>query len=327
MDNLIKDSPFKIIQNTLQSEINHDLINPFLLLFNQIIVILRIFQTERQIEISAHSLWQTFVKDYIPMSSSGHLIVGKRKTDLEHTYFFWERTFDTKPENRIKEWKDREQKFSSICVDTKFGEQFSHAVLHKIRISRQNLKDDKKMEVEWFQMNEPLTWPILRSLLNEICIFVRTIKDIKGIRPIDINKATINEIEQLPLIGPKISKYIIEKRTEKLFTDFKDMKDRVPKLGDRIINAFKEFVIFNNDNQNQNQNQNLDNLNNQGNHLININTASINQLKSLPKIGKVLSENIIRQRAKQLFVNKEDIMQTHGIGPKIYDAIKDLITV
>lgn len=274
--------------------------------------------TDRQIELLAITLWQKHVSSYKPQSSSGYLISGKRKTDLEQTFFFWELTFG-KPEERIKEWKDREEKFNMICADTIFGEKFSHALLDCIRIKREGVFNEKEnrqeMEVEWFTM-KTLSWINLKAIMTEICIFVHTIKNIKGIVPKDINAISLNEIKTLPKIGNKLAGYIFEKRIEKPFTDFNDMKKRVPKIGDRIINAFREFIVFG-------QNQNLD-LDQQ---LININTASPDMLKELPKIGKVLSENIIRQREKQPFVTKEDIMLSHGVGPKTFDNIKDLITV
>jgi competence protein ComEA len=62
--------------------------------------------------------------------------------------------------------------------------------------------------------------------------------------------------------------------------------------------------------------------------IININTATSGQLESLPGIGPVTADNIIRHREKYgHFSNKEDLMGVSGIGPKKYEQIKDLIDV
>lgn len=61
--------------------------------------------------------------------------------------------------------------------------------------------------------------------------------------------------------------------------------------------------------------------------LININTASVDDLKTLNGIGDVMAERIIEYRSSNAFKSKEDIMSVDGIGSKIYEKIKDHITV
>ena len=61
--------------------------------------------------------------------------------------------------------------------------------------------------------------------------------------------------------------------------------------------------------------------------LININTASADELKSLSGIGDVTAEKIIEYRSSTAFKSKEDIMSVDGIGSKTYEKIKDDITV
>jgi len=61
---------------------------------------------------------------------------------------------------------------------------------------------------------------------------------------------------------------------------------------------------------------------------ININTAASGQLESLPGIGPVTAEKIIRHREKYgHFSKKEDLMDVSGIGPKKFEQVKDLIDV
>ena len=63
-------------------------------------------------------------------------------------------------------------------------------------------------------------------------------------------------------------------------------------------------------------------------NLININTATLSELDSLPGIGEKKAQGIINYREENgPFKVKEDIKNVSGIGEKIFEDIKDLITV
>ncbi|RLD13968.1 MAG: ComEA family DNA-binding protein [Caldiserica bacterium] len=63
-------------------------------------------------------------------------------------------------------------------------------------------------------------------------------------------------------------------------------------------------------------------------NLININTASREELETLPGIGEVLAQRIIDyRRTNGYFKSIEEIKEVSGIGEKKFEAIKDLITV
>ena len=62
--------------------------------------------------------------------------------------------------------------------------------------------------------------------------------------------------------------------------------------------------------------------------LLNINTATVDQLDALPGIGPTTAQKIIDYRtANGPFARIEDIMNVSGIGPATFDKLKDLITV
>ena len=65
-----------------------------------------------------------------------------------------------------------------------------------------------------------------------------------------------------------------------------------------------------------------------GDGLININTASAEELCTLPGIGASRAADIIRYREREgAFVTCEDIMKVTGIKNSVYDKIKDRIKV
>lgn len=64
------------------------------------------------------------------------------------------------------------------------------------------------------------------------------------------------------------------------------------------------------------------------NKLININTATKEQLTTLPGIGEAKAESIISYReTKGGFKSLEDLMKNEGIKSSVYNKVKDKITV
>ena len=62
--------------------------------------------------------------------------------------------------------------------------------------------------------------------------------------------------------------------------------------------------------------------------LVNINTASLEELDSLPSIGPSLAQRIIDYREQNgPFLSTEDIINVPGIGSGNYERFKDMITV
>ena len=61
---------------------------------------------------------------------------------------------------------------------------------------------------------------------------------------------------------------------------------------------------------------------------ININNASVDELLQLKYIGPVFAERIVQYRTENgPFERAEDIMKVRGIGPKAWEANKDIITI
>lgn len=61
---------------------------------------------------------------------------------------------------------------------------------------------------------------------------------------------------------------------------------------------------------------------------VNINTASADELAKLPRIGPAIAQRIVDFRKENgNFKRIEDLMKVRGIGEKVFNQLKDLITV
>jgi competence protein ComEA len=61
---------------------------------------------------------------------------------------------------------------------------------------------------------------------------------------------------------------------------------------------------------------------------VNINTAPVSELETLPRVGPKVAQRIVDSRAKNGNCKRvEEIMKDEGIGEKVYESIKGLITV
>ena len=61
--------------------------------------------------------------------------------------------------------------------------------------------------------------------------------------------------------------------------------------------------------------------------LININTATLEELLTLPGIGESKAKNIIEYREENKFKNIEELMNVNGIGESLFEQIKNKITI
>jgi competence protein ComEA len=61
---------------------------------------------------------------------------------------------------------------------------------------------------------------------------------------------------------------------------------------------------------------------------VNINTASLEELQKLPRIGPQIAQRILDFRKENgNFKKIEEILKVRGIGEKVFGEIKDMITV
>ena len=60
---------------------------------------------------------------------------------------------------------------------------------------------------------------------------------------------------------------------------------------------------------------------------VNINTATIEELDTLPGVGSAIAKRIVEFRSTQPFTKPEDIMLVKGIGKKKFAKLRERITV
>ena len=148
----------------------------------------------------------------------------------------------------------------------------------------------------------------------------------EDITKININNADLENLMKLPGIGQIKAKAIMNYR-EKIgeFTSLKELtkiKGIGEKTFEKILPYLKtigdstEIITFIPDNLKEVSGK------------ININTASISELISLPSIGEKRAQKIIEYRENiGDFKNAGDIKKVKGIGEGIYTKIKDMIEI
>ena len=147
------------------------------------------------------------------------------------------------------------------------------------------------------------------------------------ITKININKADIETLSKLPGIGQVKANAIIDYRKNK--GEFQSLTEltKVKGIGKKTLEKILPYLEMIGDSTSVKAFLSLDSLRTIS-EKININTASLPELISLPSIGEKKAQAIIDYRKKiGGFKSKEDIMKVRGIGEGIYTKIKDIIEI
>ena len=61
--------------------------------------------------------------------------------------------------------------------------------------------------------------------------------------------------------------------------------------------------------------------------VVNVNTATLQQLRLLPGVGPATAQAIIDHRGKRLFSRKEQLLKVRGIGPRTLRRLRPYISI
>jgi len=159
---------------------------------------------------------------------------------------------------------------------------------------------------------------------------------------IDLNAAGRAELRLLPGVGDQLAARIEAYRT--LYGPYPNIDElrKVPGIGPLTIERLRPYLVVSAQPRTVDpdqaiaaapkgpahlelprNNKKLEALT----ELIDVNTASIEELHKLPGIGPKLSQNIINSRSQGLFKTVDDLRRVPGIGPKTLAKLRPLVKV
>jgi competence protein ComEA len=164
---------------------------------------------------------------------------------------------------------------------------------------------------------------------------------------ININTATVEQLDQLPGVGKAIAQRIVDYRTKTPFKTIEEIKN-VKGIGDKKFEKMKDLIVVEGGAAPSAQvatsakstpkpkpTTAATNATSApkptaappAGGKININTATVDQLSQLPGIGKEMAQRIVDYRTKTPFKTIDDIKNVKGIGKAKFGKIKDSISV
>ena len=140
--------------------------------------------------------------------------------------------------------------------------------------------------------------------------------------PVDINTASVQQIAALPVLGILLAKRVVNLREARGgFRSFEEFGEAL-NLNPQIIERLRPLVFVSPPVQQPQRSYSPDRV------LLDINTASVQQIVTLPDVGITLAEQAVSLReARGGFQSFEEFCKAMDLKPHIIDQIRPLVSV
>ena len=156
----------------------------------------------------------------------------------------------------------------------------------------------------------------------------------------DLNRAERSDLEQIPGVGPKLAQAIVDHRAEKgtfrTLDQLREVKGFGPATFDKVrpflrvdpappgVPAGDPVPVLERKNRAEVRASYAPRKMQPGDPPIDVNTATIERLMTLPDIGPITAQAIVDARP---FRSMSDLDRVKGIGPKKLDKLKPFVKV
>lgn len=156
---------------------------------------------------------------------------------------------------------------------------------------------------------------------------------------VELNRASSGELQQLPGVGPKTADAIRNRR--ETIGDFQHPSNvtSVKGIGNAKRAKLEPWIDVE---ASCEESETVDSFPSQPRGVadnvpsktkplpvqpLDINTATAEELRTLPGIGPIISQRIVVERSKQSFAQIDDLRRVSGIGPKTLEKVRPHVTI
>lgn len=136
---------------------------------------------------------------------------------------------------------------------------------------------------------------------------------------IDVDRASAEELTRLPRVGPGLARRIVEDRESRGPFGTLAGLARVSGIGPSVLGAVKRHAVF--------SGRAIESRTSRG-ATIDLNSASVGDLETLPGIGRVKAGAIVEDRTRHgRYRSLEDLLRVPGIGPATLERLRGRVRI